>query len=129
MSIFLRCWPDALRPSENSIQSHTVSYCSAIKVILQIYTVKATTYNITKYYNTTDSHYSGQCLSKIHSLLPILPSCTKVLSFLARFYWFFSLFWLAAHPWLPSLQLSCFSCNYISALPSVLIAITSLQRA
>ena len=31
MSIFLRCWPDALRPSENSIQSHMVSYCSAIK--------------------------------------------------------------------------------------------------
>ena len=31
MSIFLRRWPDALRPSENSIQSHMVSYCSAIK--------------------------------------------------------------------------------------------------
>ena len=32
MSIFLRRWPDALRPSENSIESHMVSYCSAIKV-------------------------------------------------------------------------------------------------
>ena len=31
MSIFLRRWPDALRPSENSIQSHMVSYCSVIK--------------------------------------------------------------------------------------------------
>ena len=28
---FLRRWPDALGPSENSIQSHMVSYCSAIK--------------------------------------------------------------------------------------------------
>ena len=53
-------------------------------VILQIYTVKTTTYNITKYYNTTASRYSGQCLSKIHSLLPILPSCTKVLQFLLQ---------------------------------------------
>ena len=32
MSIFLRRWPDALRPSENSIQSHMVSYCSGIKM-------------------------------------------------------------------------------------------------
>ena len=40
-------------------------------VILQIYTVKATTYNI-KYYNTTDSHYSGQCLSKITKVLKFL---------------------------------------------------------
>ena len=49
-------------------------------VILQIYTVKATIYNITKPYNTTGSHYnfrgififslesySDQCLSKIQS--------------------------------------------------------------
>ena len=34
MSIFLRRWPDALWPSENSIESHMVSYCSVIKVCL-----------------------------------------------------------------------------------------------
>ena len=33
-------------------------------VILQIYTVKATTHNITKYYNTTGSHYSGLVLGR-----------------------------------------------------------------
>ena len=32
MSIFLRLWL-GLRPSENSIQSHKVSYCNAIKLL------------------------------------------------------------------------------------------------
>ena len=36
MSIFLRHWPDALWASENSNQSHMVSYCSAIKATITI---------------------------------------------------------------------------------------------
>ena len=36
MSIFLRRWPDALWPSENSIESHMVIYCSAIKLKILI---------------------------------------------------------------------------------------------
>ena len=35
MSIFLRRWPDALRPSKNSIQSQMVSYRSVIKAEIQ----------------------------------------------------------------------------------------------
>ena len=46
MSIFLRRWPDALWPSENSIESHMVSYCSAIKTdILHKQTVTIFIYN------------------------------------------------------------------------------------
>ena len=63
MSIFLRRWPDALRPSENSIESHMVSYCSAIKLpsfidgvlgeqkICEIFTEKYTTLHNSVSYN------------------------------------------------------------------------------
>ena len=83
------------------LRKKNISTCK--NVILQIYTVKATIYNITKYFNTTGSHYNFRGIFIFSLSLIVTKACQKFTVFcpfclavsLDTFCWFFSLLgWL-----------------------------------